>query len=105
MDAGERIGTVVLILDTGVEEACTCLDGRRVDLALVDELGRLHLAARRAGATMVLRQPSPRLAELLELVGLDGLIEGGSGLEALGQAEEPEELGVEEVLPGGDLPP
>jgi hypothetical protein len=104
VDADES-GTVVVVLDDGAEITVACLAGRPVDLALVDELARLQLAARRAGSSIELRRPSARLRELLDLVGLAGVLEGGpSALDAVGQAEEPEQLGVQEVLPGGDLP-
>jgi hypothetical protein len=44
------------------------------NLALVDELARLHLAALRMGCAIRLRAPSPSLVELLNLVGLAGIV-------------------------------
>jgi len=105
VEQGEETATVVVLVDGGEEVTVARLEGRRVDLALVDALARLQLAARLGGAAIVVRQPSPRLRELLDLVGLAGLLDGGAlSLDAVGETEEPEQLGVEEVLPGGDLP-
>ncbi len=102
---GSGDATVVAIVVDGVEVAIGSLGGRPVDLDLVDALARLHLAARRAGGSLVLRRPSPALCQLLDLVGLAGVIEGGGlALQACGEAEEGEQVGVEEVLPGGDPP-
>jgi len=46
----------------------------RCDLALVDRLARIQLAARRIGGAIVLRHPSTDLTELLALAGLDDLL-------------------------------
>lgn len=81
------------------------VDGLAPGLVLVDLLGRLALEGRRRGATVVVRDPSPELRELLDLAGLAEVVGlGGSGLQAGGQAEGREQRGVEEVLPGGDAP-
>jgi len=45
------------------------------DLAQVDRLARLALAARRAGARLRLTRPPVDLAALLDLVGLSALID------------------------------
>jgi hypothetical protein len=71
-------------------------------LALVDLVARLQLLARGTGCTMTVRDPSPELSELLDFAGLTELL--GCGLQAGGQAEGREQLGVQEVLPG-DNPP
>ncbi|MCW2607160.1 MAG: hypothetical protein JWO60_1853, partial [Frankiales bacterium] len=42
-----------------------------VDLRLVGEVARLHLAAGRCGAHLSVRDTGGRLAELVRLVGLD----------------------------------
>ncbi len=42
------------------------------DLAVVDLVARLQLAARRVGGRAVLDEVAPALAELLHLAGLDG---------------------------------
>jgi hypothetical protein len=47
------------------------------DLALVDELARLHLTAVRMGCGIRVRGPGQSLLELLELVGLGEVIETG----------------------------
>ena len=103
MPAGEPSPTVV-IFDGGVQVATGRLDGLG-GLEVVDRLARLCLAAGRLGCSVVVRDPSAELCELLELVGLAGVIEvSGSALQAGGEPEGGEELGVQEVLPGGDPP-
>ena len=59
------------------------------DLALVDTLARLQLAARRLGCSICVRDARVELTELLELVGLR---------EMLGQPEHCEEARVDEVV-------
>ncbi|MDI3423575.1 STAS domain-containing protein [Streptomyces luteolus] len=60
------------------------------DMAAVEALARMRLTARRAGAGMRIRDPGPRLAGLLALVGL---------AELFGEVEEREPpLGVEEAV-------
>ncbi len=87
-------GTVVL-LRGDVEMARWPLAGRdRPDLCLVDELARLQLAARRVGWSLRIREPSPELWELLDLVGLR--------VEVGGEAEGGEQPGVEEVVVADD---
>jgi hypothetical protein len=66
--------TVVLVR-AGTEVASWPLRRRgRPDLALVDELARLHLAAIRMGCGVQLRHPCRDLLELLDLVGLRSLV-------------------------------
>jgi hypothetical protein len=65
----------------------------RPDLATVEAVARLHLHARRLGCAVRLRDLCPELAALLELVGLG---------EVVGQPEDGEEPGVEEVVVGDD---
>jgi hypothetical protein len=103
VDEGDEATLVVVVLDGDIEVTLTSTD-RRPDLALVEKLARLHLAARRLGASVVLRDPCPRLRELLELVGLVELFGGarGSALQARREAEGHEQLGVEEVVERGD---
>ena len=62
------------------------------DLAAVDELARVQLAARRMGCSIRLRDAREDLVELLDLVGLRPV------LQVVGQAEGSEEIGVEEVV-------
>jgi hypothetical protein len=68
------------------------------DLALVDEMARLMLVARRAGFTVRLCNPGARLAQLLDLVGLQAAL----CVQVGGQAEDLEQGGVEEVVVADD---
>lgn len=79
---------------------------RRPDLALVNELALLKLAAGRLGSTVRLSDPCPRLAELIDLVGLADVLGGpeGSAVEAGGEPEGGEEVRIEEVVEAGDPP-
>ena len=72
----------------------------RGDLATVEELARLQLAARRIGCSIRLRDVCRELSELLELVGLGEVLTDppGSALEAGGKAEGREQIRVEEVV-------
>ena len=66
--------TVVMVRG-GIEVASWPLRRQgRPDLALVDELARVHLTAIRMGCGIRLRQPCQDLLELLELVGLRGVV-------------------------------
>lgn len=65
------------------------------DLELVDELARLQAAANRLSWTMVVRVDSCELAELLDVVGLTGVVSA----EVVRQPEAREErFGLEEVV-------
>ncbi len=67
------------------------------DLAVVDCLARLQLAACRAGVRVELREPCPDLVRLLDLVGLL--------VEVCGEPEELEQPRVQEaVLPDDPVP-
>jgi hypothetical protein len=67
----------------------------RPDLAAVDGLARMQLAARRLGGVIRVAEMSSELAELVELVGLRR--------ELTGEAEEGEDvLGIEEGMDPGD---
>jgi hypothetical protein len=84
----------------------------RPDLALVDELARLQLAAKRLGCVIRLRNPDPALSRLLDLVGLAEVIaEIGEEVRATDlvvevdrEAEGGEQVGVEKRVEPGDLP-
>ena len=99
-DPGEISTTVVLVAADGTERIVGRVDARRADLALVDALVRFQLVARRDGGRLQLRDVSRELRELLEFVGLAGVL----GLEPCGQAELGEQLGVEKVVQPGDPP-
>jgi hypothetical protein len=95
--SGDADATVVLVVGDTVVASWPLARAARPDLGLVDELARLQLAASRAGCSIQLCNPPLELIELLELVGLRGVL-GGAGLvvEMGGQAEDPEQAGVEE---------
>jgi hypothetical protein len=84
----------VVLLRDGAEVASWPLvcEGGRVDLGVVDTLARLQLHARREGCQVWLRDACPMLAELVQFVGLAGVLQVGR------EAEELEEAGVEEVV-------
>ncbi|HEX8856311.1 MAG TPA: hypothetical protein VF752_12005 [Thermoleophilaceae bacterium] len=82
------------------------LHAEHADLALVDALARLQLAARRRGLTLCVRDPCQELTGLLELVGLSGVIAAAPEL-LLDDCRKPEggeQVGEEEVVDGGDPP-
>ncbi len=79
----------------------------RPDAVTVEALARVQLTARRLGARMWLRDACGDLRDLLEFVGLGGVLPctEPSGLETRGQAEQREQaLGVEEEADPGDRP-
>jgi len=71
----------------------TLMGGPAIDLALVDEVARWQLAARRMGCAIRLRDAAPDLLDLLEFVGL---------VQMGGKPECGEEIGVEEAVEPGD---
>lgn len=74
------------------------------DLAVVDELARLQVAARRLGCSIRLRDAGTELCELLDLVGLGELLRGAAELcrQPGGEAENGEQVGVEEIVMPND---
>jgi len=89
--ADARAEVVLLCDDAEVASwPLLCVDG--VDLAVIDELARMQLDARRRGCSIWLRHACPDLVELLRLVGLAGVLQVG------GQTEGGEQAGVEEVV-------
>ena len=90
--------TIILVVDDDTEVVLGALEAQRPGLALVDALMRFRLEARRRGLGVRLRDVSDELRELLELVGLDGLL----AVEPRRQAELGKELGVDEVMEPGD---
>ncbi|MEO7556493.1 MAG: hypothetical protein ABIV94_07815 [Acidimicrobiales bacterium] len=96
-------GAVVLVVDDDVEITVGALEPGHADLAVVDALARLQLAARRRGWAIWVRNPPAELLEVLELVGLRGVFAApGSGFQVGGEPEGGEELGVQEVVQRGD---
>ncbi|MEV0536556.1 STAS domain-containing protein [Kitasatospora sp. NPDC050463] len=75
------------------------------DLAVVDALARLRLAAGRHGVRVVLKNASGPMRELLAFSGLAGVlpVDGTLGVQPGREAEEREEgVGVQEVGESGD---
>lgn len=68
------------------------------DIALIDELARVQLAAKRMGFEIHVRTADERLRELLDLAGLADVIAstGETSVEVRGQPEGGEEVGIEE---------
>jgi hypothetical protein len=78
-----------------------CSSSQPPDAAEVDRMARLHLALRRQGLELRLRNPSSPLLELIDFCGLGCVL----GVEAGGEAEEWEQpLRVEEERQFGDPP-
>jgi len=87
---------MVVLARGDVEVASWPLAGcGRPDLALVDGLARLELAARRLGYSIRLHEAC---VELLELLDLCGLSEALLRLEPGRETESSEQVGVEEVV-------
>jgi hypothetical protein len=100
--ARDRPATVMVVLPDATELPVGRLDARRADLALIDALARLALAAQRRGWRIRIDgTPPPQLGALLALCGLDRVL----GLEPQGQPELREELGEDVVVQRRDLPP
>ena len=77
------------------------VDGLAPDLAALDALARVQLAARRAGLELRLSHVSTELRELAAFAGLASAL----GVEVERQSEEREQrLGVEEERELGDPP-
>jgi hypothetical protein len=85
----EEVERVMLVVDV---DSLT-----RPDLALIDALARLQLAARRLGGTIRIRNASKDLEGLLALAGLDQVLPACPGLggERGREAEQREQLPVE----------
>jgi hypothetical protein len=74
------------------------------DVATVDALARLQLAARRSGCRVALQQVAPELTELLELMGMRDVFRlSASAVEGSRQPEQREQPpGIEEEVDPGD---
>ena len=64
----------IVLIDGDAEIGLGRVVGVRADLALVDALARLELAARRRGCVLRLREPCAELRAVLELAGLSELL-------------------------------
>lgn len=73
---GDQVGSWPLGPATGAAPSGSPRRGDGPDLATVHALARLQLRARRQGGRIVLRQVRPELADLLELAGLLGEMQG-----------------------------
>jgi hypothetical protein len=99
-DARDRRTTLVVVDEHGDETLVAHVDARCPELVLVDLLARMHLATRRGGMGLLIRDPSPALRELIELCGLTCVL----AIEVRREPERGEELGVEEVVEPADPP-
>jgi len=71
------------------------------DVALVDELARCALAARRLGCSIRLRDARAALLELLDLAGLRDVVDvvtGDASGQMVGETQGGEERGVDEIV-------
>jgi hypothetical protein len=99
----DPLATVVLrrgdeVLSTWALPGCDA-----IDLAAVGHLARLALTARRQGCAIELRDADP---ELIGLLGFCGLAEvAGLRGQVVGQAEDGEQVGPEEVVVADDPVP
>ncbi|HEX2118452.1 MAG TPA: hypothetical protein VHF91_04665 [Acidimicrobiales bacterium] len=99
VDGGEPRAEVVLLRGDEEVASWALLSPGKPDLATVDELARMQLAAKRMGCSIWLRQACPDVLWLLRLAGLD------DRLQVLGEPEGGEEVGVEEVVVADDPVP
>jgi hypothetical protein len=90
--------TLVVVVEDGTELVVGRVDGTRADLALVDVLARMHLAACRRGWSLRIDGAPPALCALLQLAGLAGVL----AVQPRGQPELLEQLRVDEVVEPGD---
>ena len=93
-----RDSLATVVLRRGHEELCTWAlpRGDAIDLAAVGHLARLALTARRLGCAIELRDAD---RELIGLLGFCGLAEvAGLRGQVVGQPEDREEVGPEEVV-------
>ena len=76
------------------------------ELAAIERLAELQLAARRLGTTVRLHNATPALVELIELSGLADVFEiADSSVEVDGQIEQREQRRVDEEIHPGDCSP
>jgi hypothetical protein len=99
MEAGQGTSTVEVALD-GTTVRWPFPPGTPTDLACVDALARLALAARRAGGELRVIGPPPPLNALLDLCGLSE--SAGGSIEVAGETEGLEQPVVEEAVVADD---
>lgn len=95
---------MVVLVSRDAEVASWSVPTSGPDLATVDGLARLQLAARRLGCSICLQAPPPELEELLELSGLAEMVPRveRNSRELGREPEGGEETGVEEVVQTDD---
>jgi hypothetical protein len=99
-DARDSPATLVVVDEQGDETLVAHLAASCPDLVLIDLLARMHLATRRGGMGLRIRDASPALRELIEFCGLGCVL----AVEPRRQPELGEQLGVEEVVQPADPP-
>ncbi len=83
--------------------ACDVSRIAQPDEGTLESLVRLQLAAHRLGVSFRLYNACPALVDLIEIAGLTDVLEVvPSGVEMDGQAEEREQLRIDEEVLGGD---
>ena len=94
----DALATVVLVRGDVELSRWALPRAGRIDVAAVDALAHLALAARRLGCAIRLDEADPDLVGLLALVGLAD-VAGLAGLgQVVGEPEDGEQLGPEEVV-------
>ena len=107
MEPGAGEAVVVLAVSGWAVASWSFPNARPVDLASIDALARLALAAQRAGGDARLLACPAQMRALLELAGLDGRLllrpSGPTGsVEVGGEPEGLEQGGVEEAVVADD---
>jgi hypothetical protein len=98
-----RVPSVVLARDGAEVASWPLAAGGCPDLAVIDELARLQLAARRLGCSIHVRDAGARLVGLLDLAGLGDVVAvAARSVQVQRHAEELEQVGVEEVVVADD---
>jgi hypothetical protein len=99
----ETPATVVLLRDGNQVASWPVQLGEPVDLEVVDGLARLQLTAMQLGCTIRLCHVPQEVAELLDLVGLLGILTGGRLLaEVEGQPEHLEQTETGDLVEGDE---
>ena len=90
-----------VVADGAGEVVCDVAEVDDPDVALIDAFARLQLLALRQGCRVRMRRPPDDLRALLDLMGLCEVVLE-SPVQVVGQPEEAEQPGVEEVGDAGD---
>ena len=97
-DGRDPATTLVVVDEQGGETLVAQLDASCPDMVVIDLLARMHLATRRGGMGLRIRDATPALRELIELCGLTCVL----ALEERWQSERGEQLGPDEVVEPAD---